>query len=212
MVYVANSNTLDESGSLGNKNINISVISILIINNKESLKLNNIKTKLRRKYKKELKITPEIKFYKHSKDFIELALTNLNKLDFDAYTIVMDKNQRENKKLLKENRYNDIYIDMVIELLEKINLNKSFIFRLDRSLPKKDRKKLKTLIIKNPKNKVEKTKIFHDESFKYLGLQFVDLIAGSCFQSLQNNNPQFIKIIKNKHTFFEYRKEKLKKK
>jgi len=198
---------LDESGLLGDKNVNISLISILIITDKESSKLKGIKTKLRRKYKKELKITPEIKFYKHSDGFIELALTNLNKLDFKAYTIVMNKNQYQNKKLLKENHYNDIYIDMVINLLEKINLNQSFIFRLDRSLPKRDREKLTTLILKNPKIKIDKSKIFHDESFKYLGLQFADLIAGSCFQSLQKNNHKFIEIIESKHTFFKYTKQ-----
>jgi hypothetical protein len=202
---------LDESGLLGDKNVNISLISILIITEKESLKLKNIKTKLRRKYKRELKITPEIKFYKHTDEFIELALNNLNKLDFKAYTIVIDKKQYSNKLLLKENHYNDIYIDMVIDLLEKINLNQSFIFRLDKSLPKRDREKLTKLILKNPKIKINKSRIFHDESFKYLGLQFVDLIAGSCFQSLQKNNPKFIEIIENKHTFFKYTKQKLKK-
>jgi len=64
---------LDESGLLGDKNVNTSLISILIITNKESLKFKGIKTKLQRKYKKELKTTPEIKFYNHSDEFIELA-------------------------------------------------------------------------------------------------------------------------------------------
>jgi len=151
---------LDESGVLGDKNANIFVISILIITDKENLKLKSIKTKLQRKYIKKLKITSEIKFYKHNDGFIELALTNLNKLDFKAYTIVMDKNQyqNKNKKLLKENHYNDIYIGMVIELLKEINLNQTFSFKLDRSLPKRDREKLTTLILKNHKNKLTNQK------------------------------------------------------
>ncbi|KZX13181.1 hypothetical protein MBCUR_07080 [Methanobrevibacter curvatus] len=36
-----------------------------------------------------------------------------------------------NKTLLKKYPYNEIYIDMVIDLLERINLKNSFILRID---------------------------------------------------------------------------------
>jgi len=134
---------------------------------------------------------------------------NLNKLDFKAYTIVMDKKLCQNKKLLKKNHYNDIYVDMVMELLEKINLNQFFVFRLDRSLPKRDRKKLTALILKNPKIKVDKLKIFHDESSKYLGLKFADLIAGSCFQYFERGNSKFIDIFKDNHSIYFYNKSNI---
>ncbi|KZX14387.1 hypothetical protein MBCUR_05060 [Methanobrevibacter curvatus] len=74
---------------------------------------------------------------------------------------------------------------------------------LDRFLLKKYQKFLKEIILKKNLFIENNLKIKHEESFKYLGLQFADLIAGSLFQSLQNNNSHFIDIIKDKISIFD---------
>lgn len=194
---------LDESGELGSTDKKTFLITILEMKTSEYLKLKKIRTKIKRKFKNELKRNNEIKFYKHSKKFIKLTLNELNKLEFSAYSIVMNKENYQNKKLIKDKKINDIYIDIILQLLEKINLEDAFILILDKSLPKKYITKLDKKIFNNLTIS-KKSKVFHENSFKELGLQFVDLIAGSCFQFIENQKPEFINIIKDKHYIFYY--------
>ena len=76
---------------------------------------------LNKKFKKELKRNNEIKFHSQTTELTKKALKLLNETNFQAYSLIMNKSNPLNKRLLKKHNYNQIYMDMVIELLEKIN-------------------------------------------------------------------------------------------
>ena len=50
--------------------------------------------------------------------------------------------------------------------------------------------------LNNPKN--HPISIKHVDSLKYKGVQIADLISWSAYQSIENNNDEYIKIVKNK--------------
>ncbi|MDR3063011.1 MAG: DUF3800 domain-containing protein [Methanobrevibacter sp.] len=204
---------LDESGNMGSIENQFFIISILQLRANSYLKLRKIRDLLNKKFKRELRRNNEIKFHSHSNKFIKKALTILNETNFHAYSIVMDKNNALNKTLLKKYPYNEIYIDMVIDLLERINLKNSFILRIDQSLPRKHVKKLNSYIKNNP-NIIftENCEIFHNNSANYLSIQFADLISGSCFQYFEKGNLEFIDIFKDKHETYFYNKSIIPKK
>ena len=198
--------SLDESGNIKSKKNMFFVISILELKFNESIKLKKIKNTLNKNYKKELRRNNEIKFYSQSENLTKKALNELNKLNFNSYSMIFNNNDSLNKRLLKKYSINQIYMDMVIELLKKINLNTPFILRMDRQLPRKFIKQLNSDIMNNPHIFTENCEIFHNNSVNFVSIQFADLIAGSCFQHYEKGNSEFIDIFKDKLSIYFYQK------
>jgi hypothetical protein len=96
--------------------------------------------------KKELKHKNELKFYQLSIESKKFVLKNLSELDFIAFSIILDKNKEENRKLIDEYHKNEVYIKLIIELIKLINPNKPFDFKMDNYLLKKYKYKLKKRI------------------------------------------------------------------
>ena len=203
--------SLDESGNIGSIENKFFIISILQLELNKCSKLKNIRRILSKKFKKELKRNNEIKFYSQPHELTKKALNALNELNFQSYSIVINKNNPLNKRLLKKRPYNQIYMDMVIELLKKINLQEPFILKMDRYLPRKNIKQLNSNIMNNPHIYTDKCEILHGNSVNFLSIQFADLIAGSCFQSFERNNHDFLKIIEKNHKIFYYKKSNMSK-
>ena len=101
---------LDESGTIGSTQNQFFILSIFQLDSNKFYKLEKIRIKLYKEFKKELKRNNEIKFYSQSNKFTKKALNRLNKTDFQAYSIVMNKENSLNKRLLKKHSHNQIYI------------------------------------------------------------------------------------------------------
>jgi len=202
---------LDESGNLGLSNTKFFIISILrLYSSKECLKIKNLRNNvLKKKFKKELASHNEIKFRLMSDEFKIAVLNDINKFNIKLFSIVMDKTHPSNKLLLKETNKNKIYIDITIELLRQIDLNSTYTLRLDKFLPRNFIEDFNNKFFKSKEINTNGCAVFHSNSAKYLGIQFANLIAGSCFQSFERNNHIFFNIIKNKHTIFYYKKSKI---
>ncbi|WP_066973425.1 DUF3800 domain-containing protein [Methanobrevibacter filiformis] len=100
-------------------------------------------------------------------------------------------------------------MDVVTTLLSEININNKYVLRMDNFLPSKHIDKFNLLILENPNIYSENCNIFHNDSRKYIGIQFADLISGACFQYYENNNNEFMDIIKEKHRLIHYNKYSL---
>jgi len=202
---------LDESGNIGLDNTKFFIITVLRLCSKEEcLKLRNLRTRiLKKKFRRELHKHNEIKFRSMSDKFKIVALNNIVKFNAEFYSIIMDKTHPSNRKLLQETNKNKIYIDMVMELLRQMDLNFSYVLRMDRFLPRNFIEEFNKKFFNSKEIFTNGCAIFHSNSTKYLGIQFADLIAGSCFQSFERNNDSFLNIIQNKHKTFYYEKNKL---
>ncbi|MCL2688129.1 MAG: DUF3800 domain-containing protein [Methanobrevibacter sp.] len=202
---------LDESGNLGLDNTKFFIITILrLYSSEECLKFKSLRTRiLKKKFKRELANHNEIKFKQMSNDFKIVALNNISEFNIKSYSMVMDKTHILNKKLLKETNKNKIYMDMIIELLKCMDLNSSYVLRMDKFLPRNFIEDFNYKFFNSKEILNNGCKVFHSNSAKYLGIQFVDLISGSCFQSFERNNHIFLDIIKNKHKIFYYKRNKL---
>jgi len=178
---------LDESGNMGLDNTRFFIITILrLYSSDECLKLKNLRTSiLKKKFRRELANHNEIKFRLMSDEFKILALNSIAEFNIKSYSIVMDKNHSLNRKLLKETNKNKIYMDMIIELLRHIDLNSSYVLRMDKFLPRNFIEDFNYKFFNSKEIITNGCNIFHSNSAKYLGIQFADLIAGSCFQSFE---------------------------
>ncbi|MDR3062830.1 MAG: hypothetical protein LBU40_01660 [Methanobrevibacter sp.] len=157
---------LDESGNMGIKDTNFIIISILRFNSiNDSNKLKKLRNKLLyTKFKKEILRHTEIKFHLTSNKFKKLGLKKLNELDFKAYSIVMDKNDLKNKQLLNKHNSNEIYMDMVIELLKMIDLKNPYILRMDKFLPRKYIEIFDSKVSQMEKIYTNNSNIYHNNS------------------------------------------------
>ena len=64
----------------------------------------------------------------------------------------------------------------------------------------------KSLVTNYNLNNIQKQpiKIEHADSMNYKGLQMADLISWSTFQNFENENPEFLDMIKNKEVKLVY--------
>lgn len=176
------------------------IISILIIKN-DSKKLKYIVKRSRKfKFKKELKKIKELKFYNLSKKLRLYFLNELKRVEFEAHSIVLEKNKLE--YLLQRKNKNEIYMDMVIKLLEKINIKESLELTMDNFFPIDKTKDVESFILN--KTNIKNSKIKQNSSEKIIEIQFSDLIAGACFQSFERKNKEYIKRLGKKHKIHYY--------
>ncbi|MBO6275182.1 MAG: DUF3800 domain-containing protein [Methanobrevibacter sp.] len=186
---------IDESGELAKQTKHF-VFGAIITNNPK--KLDNIIKKIRRKYKKQLGNSSEIKGYTTDNYIIEKALTRLNDTDCKIIGITFDK--KNIYKIPRNYDYNNLYDSIASKLAEEINITNSTSIILDKSKNKKeeidDFNKRFNSSLNNINN--HSVDIKHANSIHYAGLQMVDLVAWSIFQSVERNNDEFINLIQNK--------------
>jgi hypothetical protein len=160
------------------------------IDNENYKKLKNLFKKIKtNKFKKELKSTNEIKSTKISDDIKYHILNRSNKFNFKIYCIVVEKNN-EIKKLIEKNNINDLYIDIVCELIKKCNINSQTYLKFDRFTPNNYLDNFRDKILKF--NKGNSLKLHFADSQQFKGIQFVDVISWVLFQSFENKNSKYL--------------------
>lgn len=187
---------IDESGELAKKS-NYFVIGAIIV--KDSKQLDRIINKTRRIYKKQLEESNEIKGTKTPDYIIKKALKRLNSIDYKTVIIVLDKQYKY--KINFKNDYNYLYNILASELASEINIDSSTVIYIDKSKNKEEDINIfnKMFLASLNNFKDFSVKINHANSVNYKGLQVIDLIVWSVFQSVENNNNEFVVLIENKN-------------
>ena len=208
---------LDESGDMGINGSNFFIITIFSINFFDIKKLDYINKRARRnRFKKELSGKKEIKGYYSSNEIISFLFDSLIDIDFVSYSIVMDKKSFKNMNLLKNCNNHMIYLDMVKQLLNTIDIGYDVDLRVDRFVPKNFIKIFNEKIIKifnNHENRTNMSKnrfninIHHSQSENWLGIQIADVIGWCCFQKFEKNNPKLIEKLNKNHFIIKYSKK-----
>lgn len=186
---------IDESGELAKKT-NYFVIGAIIVD--DFKKLDRLIRKVRRDYRKYLADSTEIKGTKVPSFIIKKILSRLNNIDYKAFVIVFDK-QYKYKINFKDN-YNYLYNILAVELANEISISSSTVVYVDKSKNKKeDIDNFNEMFLNGLNNfKDLPVDVNHVDSVSYKGLQVIDLIVWSVFQSVENNNCEFVDIIDNK--------------
>ena len=118
----------------------------------------------------------------------------------------MNKKNINNKIFLKNNKVNNVYIEIVSELFRKNDFKDCQIFEFDKFVP------------------INLESFFHEEIFNILGkennyslkflysqqskgIQFADLISWTIFQKFEYERLEFLEIIENKCNIIFYNKK-----
>lgn len=186
---------IDESGELG-KQTRYFVFGAIITNNPKEL--DSIIRKTRRKYKKQLGNTSEIKGYTTDDYIIKKILNRLNNTNYKVVGVILDKNNIY--KIPKSYDYNILYDTVASKLANGININNTTSIIVDKCKNKQEEiTNFNKTFISNLNNTNNHTvDVKHTNSIHYTGLQVADLIAWSLFQSVERENSEFIDLIENK--------------
>lgn len=186
---------IDESGELG-KQTRYFVFGAIITNNPKEL--DSIIRKTRRKYKKQLGNTSEIKGYTTDDYIIKKILNRLNNTNYKVVGVILDKNNIY--KIPKSYDYNILYDTVASKLANGININNTTSIIVDKCKNKQEEiTNFNKTFISNLNNTNNHTvDVKHANSIHYTGLQVADLIAWSLFQSVERENSEFIDLIENK--------------
>ena len=186
---------IDESGEPGNDS-NYLIMGAIIVN--DNVKVDRIINKVRRTYKKQLGSDPEIKGTKTKTHIKKKVLKNLNKIDYQAIIIVFDKKNRYKINYHHDN--NLLYNIIASKLAEELNIQDKTTIIIDKSKNKvKHQQDFNNLFMPNLNNPNNYPVIIkHEDSVKHKGLQIANLISWSVFQSIENDNDEYINLIKNK--------------
>ena len=188
---------IDESGDLGTKQGSSKYFVMAAIKAEDSKKLEKIIKKTRRSFTKKMLTSNEIKGGNLPYDLKIKILKKLKNIDYEVYIIVFDK----------ENRYKIGYEDnkkaydiLASRLAELINIDKPTFIFIDKSKNKQEEiDSFNELFLNNLNNiKKQPIKVEHADSMHYKGLQMADLISWSTFQNFENDNHEFLDMIKNK--------------
>ena len=188
---------IDESGDLETKKGSSKYFIIAAIKVENSKRLDKIIKKTRRDFKKELLTSNEIKGGNLPYDLKIKILKKLKNIDYEVFIIVFDKVNRykigygDNKKA---------YDILASRLAKLIKIDKPTFIFIDKSKNKQKEIDDFNEIFLNNLNNIQKQPITieHVDSMHYKGLQMADLISWSTFQNFENENPEFIDMVKNK--------------
>ncbi|TSC97113.1 MAG: hypothetical protein CEN88_167 [Candidatus Berkelbacteria bacterium Licking1014_2] len=194
---------IDESGDFGlsKKSTKTVIIAASFLNSPKELSIWFKRIK-RRKLDKKLRKHSEIKAAAAPKKFLDYFYQHANAdLTFSVYAVIIDKN----KIPLKLKREEGIVYLQSIEQLLKISqpeMDKVMFWYFDRrpiknigweTLRQNIRARL-LLLSTNPRPLIE---VHHLDSIRSLNIQFADFIAYAVFQSVENNDNRWFKIIKS---------------
>ncbi|WP_295614517.1 DUF3800 domain-containing protein [uncultured Methanobrevibacter sp.] len=188
---------IDESGDLGTKKASSKYFIMAAIKVEDSKKLEKIIKKTRRDFKKKMLTSNEVKGGNLPYELKIKILEKLKNIDYEVFIIVFDKENRfkigygDNKKA---------YDILASRLAKLINIDKPTFIFIDKSKNKQEEiDNFNELFLNNLNNiKKQPIKIEHADSMHYKGLQMADLISWSTFQNFENDNPEFLDMIKNK--------------
>jgi len=189
---------IDESGDLGEKGSKYMILAALIVEEPRNLD-RIIKNMRRNKFKRELRKVVEIKADKSSDAVIKYMLQKLNDVKgAKVFYIVLEK-----KKIFSDFLKNDkhkLYNYVAGKLARNILLNNMDIhIKIDKSKGKQMlREDFNSYFTKclTEKSTAIKARIEHSYSHSWSGLQFVDILAWSCFQKFESNDSTYIDLIK----------------
>ena len=188
---------IDESGDLGTKKASSRYFVMAAIKVEDSKKLEKIIKKTRRDFKKKMLTSNEVKGGNLPYELKIKILEKLKNINYEVFIIVFDKENRfkigygDNKKA---------YDILASRLAKLINIDKPTFIFIDKSKNKQEEiDNFNELFLNNLNNiKKQPIKIEHADSMHYKGLQMADLISWSTFQNFENDNPEFLDMIKNK--------------
>lgn len=188
---------IDESGDLGTKKASSKYFVMAAIKVENSKKLENIIKKTRRDFKKKMLTSNEVKGGNLPYELKIKILEKLKNIDYEVFIIVFDK---ENRYKIGYGDNKKAYDILASRLAELINIDKPTFIFIDKSKNKQEEiDNFNELFLNNLNNiKKQPITIEHADSMHYKGLQMADLISWSTFQNFENDNPEFLDIIKNK--------------
>jgi len=188
---------IDESGDLGTKQGSSKYFVMAAIKVENSKKLEKIIKKTRRSFTKKMLTSNEIKGGNLPYDLKIKILKKLKNIDYEVYIIVFDK---ENRYKIGYGDNKKAYDILASRLAELINIDKPTFIFIDKSKNKQEEiDSFNELFLNNLNNiKKQPIKIEHADSMHYKGLQMADLISWSTFQNFENDNHEFLDMIKNK--------------
>jgi len=195
---------IDESGDLGTKQGSSKYFIMAAIKVEDSKKLDKTIKKSRRESKKKMLSSAEIKGGNLPYELKIKILKKLKNLDYEAFIIVFDKSNRY--KIGYEYDNKETYDILASKLAELINIDKPTFIFIDKSKNKQKEIDNFNELFLNSLNNIQKQPIVieHADSMHYKGLQMADLISWSAFQNFENENHEFIDLIKNKVIKFVY--------
>ena len=188
---------IDESGDLGTKQGSSKYFVMAAIKVKDSKKLEKMIKKTRRSFTKKMLTSNEIKGGNLPYDLKIKILKKLKNIDYEVYIIVFDK---ENRYKIGYGDNKKAYDILASRLAELINIDKPTFIFIDKSKNKQEEIDDFNVLFLNNLNNIKKQpiKIEHADSMHYKGLQMADLISWSTFQNFENDNHEFLDMIKNK--------------
>ena len=195
---------IDESGDLGTKRNSSKYFIIAAIKVEDSKKLEKIIKKTRRLSRKKMITSTEIKGGNLPYDLKIKILKKLNNIGYEVFIIVFDKKNRY--KIGYEHDNKETYDILASKLAKLINIDKPTFIFIDKSKNKLEEINNFNELFLNNLNNIQKQpiKIEHADSMHYKGLQMADLISWSTFQNFENENPEFLDMIKNKEVKLVY--------
>ncbi len=188
---------IDESGDLGTKQGSSKYFVMAAIKVEDSKKLEKMIKKTRRSFTKKMLTSNEIKGGNLPYDLKIKILKKLKNIDYEVYIIVFDK---ENRYKIGYGDNKKAYDILASRLAELINIDKPTFIFIDKSKNKQEEIDDFNVLFLNNLNNIKKQpiKIEHADSMHYKGLQMADLISWSTFQNFENDNHEFLDMIKNK--------------
>ena len=162
-----------------------------------SKKLENIIKKTRRDFKKKMLTSNEVKGGNLPYELKIKILEKLKNMDYEVFIIVFDK---ENRYKIGYGDNKKAYDILASRLAKLINIDKPTFIFIDKSKNKQEEIDNFNELFLNNLNNIKKQPITIEQadSMHYKGLQMADLISWSTFQNFENDNPEFLDIIKNK--------------
>ena len=197
---------LDESGDLGfsQGSSKFIVISALMVEDYRDLD-RIVKNMRRNKFKKELSKAGKLKAYRLH-DYIKVHMLNkLNSVkNIKIFHIILEKRKVFSDYL--KNDKNKLYNFVAGKLAKNILMGDTNLeIKVDKSkgniFLQKDFNEYFRKILEQGSEDV-KCKIEHSYSHSWSGLQFVDLLAWSCFQRFENNNPSYLEKLNIEQEFY----------
>ena len=185
---------IDESGELSKQSKYFVIVAIKVSNPK---KMDSLVKKIRYKYKKDLGNLQEIKGYVIDDYIVKKILNKVNNMDCEINAVFLDK--KNLYKIPNSNDYNKSYDYVASKLAKKIYINNTTSIFVDKSKNKQKEIEDFNREFKSNLNNFKKYPITieHVNSMNYSGLQVVDVISWSLFQSLENKNSEFIDLMNN---------------
>lgn len=183
---------IDESGELA-KQTKYFVIGAIIVKNPNTL--DRLIKKAKTIHKKRIGKSKELKGNRTPKPVLKKLLKKLNKLDYKAVVIVLDKKNKY--KIANNHDYNLLYDTIASELAKELKITNPTNIIIDKCKPKEkyvdNFNNMFLLILDNVDG--YNVDIKHEDSVNHKGLQIVDIIVWSVFRSVEFDDFSFIDLL-----------------